>query len=75
DYGIKDPKKLKQKQESVCRVQDERRIFCDTYTKVVPISVIDIQTQAQIDPTEEPDITEVDIIENVVHSVRKCGYR
>ncbi|CAG8822985.1 20265_t:CDS:1, partial [Gigaspora rosea] len=73
-YGAKDPKKLKQKEESVCRIQDEGHISCDTYSnlaaiepylprvwaiserrkqitqniaELVPISIIDIQAQAQ----------------------------
>ncbi|CAG8825735.1 22838_t:CDS:1, partial [Dentiscutata erythropus] len=88
NYSAKDPKKLKQKEESVCRIQDEGYISRDTYSnlaaiehhlprvwaiserrkqitqniaELVPISIIDIQMQAQVDPIEEPDITEIDI--------------
>ncbi|CAG8831729.1 24776_t:CDS:2, partial [Cetraspora pellucida] len=71
----KDPKRLKQKQESVCRIQDDGYISHDTYAKVVPISVIDIQTQAHVDSIEEPDITKTDTVKNVIQLIRKCGYR
>ncbi|CAG8735342.1 37031_t:CDS:2 [Gigaspora margarita] len=101
-YGAKDQKKLKQKEESVCRIQDERQVSLNTYSnlvaiephlprvwaiserrkqiiqniaKLVSISIIDIQIQAQVDPIEESDITEIDIVENVVQLTRKCGYR
>ncbi|CAG8725850.1 382_t:CDS:2, partial [Racocetra fulgida] len=76
------PKKLKQKQESVCRVQDEGHIFRDTYSNLVAIkshlpriwTIYERRKQITQDMAK-PDITEVDIIENVIHLVEKCGYR
>ncbi|CAG8814582.1 44095_t:CDS:2 [Gigaspora margarita] len=64
-YGAKDPKKLKQKEKLA--ISEKRKQITQNIAKLVPISIIDIQTQAQVDPIEEPNITKIDIVENIVY--------
>ncbi|CAG8691351.1 16318_t:CDS:2, partial [Gigaspora margarita] len=45
----------------VWAISKRRKQITPNIAKLVPISIIDIQTQAQVDLIEEPDITEIDI--------------
>ncbi|GES99712.1 hypothetical protein GLOIN_2v1768393 [Rhizophagus clarus] len=56
-------------------VSKERQKINEKMAQLIPISIVDINTKNQVDQSEEEDIEDEDIVQEVINAAGKGGYR